>query len=88
MEINKKRIKRTYPGITFTNIAFDHMLYVFAVNNSTEPVAGVVDGLPYSSEIKVKNLRGEDDTMTVPEGNWEFELAPYGVAGWVIYREK
>ena len=48
----------------------------------------MIDGLPYSSEIKVKNLWGEDDTMTVPEGNWEFELAPYGVAGWVIYREK
>ncbi|MBE6403373.1 MAG: hypothetical protein E7039_06595 [Lentisphaerae bacterium] len=88
VEIAKKRIKKTYEGVSFVNIAYDHMRYVFVINNTTEPVAGIVDGLPYSSEIKVKNLWGEDDTMTVPEGNWEYELPPYGVAGWVIYREK
>ena len=88
VEIAKKRIQKTYEGISFVNIAYDHMRYVFVINNTTEPVAGVVDGLPYSSEIKVKHLWDAADNMTVPEGNWEYELPPYGVAGWVIYREK
>ena len=88
VKIVVSRKEHTYPGITLSNIAFDHMRYIFAVNNTTEPVAGVIDGLPYSSEIKVKPLWGDGETMTVPEGNWEFDLPPYGVAGWVIYREK
>ncbi|MBE6367963.1 MAG: hypothetical protein E7052_08680 [Lentisphaerae bacterium] len=88
VKITAARKEHTFPGLTMDNIAFDHMRYVFAVNNTTEPVAGVIDGLPYSSEIKVRPLWGGGETMTVPEGNWEFELPPYGVAGWVIYREK
>ncbi len=88
VEIAKKKLKKTYPAVSFENIAYDHMRYVFVINNTTQPVAGVIDGLPYSSEIKVKPLWGGEETMTVPEGNWEYELPPYGVAGWVLYREK
>ncbi len=84
MKGGKKPVE--YEAVTLTNIAYDHMRYVFVVNSANEPVAGVIDGLPYGSDVKAMPLWGNGEVMTVPEGNWEFELPAYGVAGWVLYR--
>ena len=74
------------PPVTLANFACDRRRYVLVVNSAEEPVSGMVRGLPYGSDVMVKELWSELPGWIAPEGEFEVELPPLGVRCFEIRR--
>lgn len=73
------------PTLSFRNLAYGNTRYLILVNSANTPVKAVVDDLPYSARMTVKNIFSDEPEMVVPEGNFEVDLAPLGVAVFKVF---
>ncbi len=78
----------TYPSVSMANYSWENRRYVFLVNSSAQTLKVIVSGLVYGSGVTVKGVFDPKLEFTAPEGDFEVELKPFGVAGFEIYWKK
>ncbi len=87
LELTVAKKKVEMPAVALANFAYDHLRYVFVVNSSNEPVSGMVRGLVYGGDVMVRDMWSDAPAWHAPEGEFEVELPPLGVAAYVVYRQ-
>jgi hypothetical protein len=65
--------EKTYPTISFANIAYKNSRYLILVNSANEPVEAILDGLVYGSKVTIHDIF-KKSKFTAPEGQVEMKF--------------
>lgn len=86
--LKERKQEITYPAVSMANYSWENRRYVFLVNSTSQKLKLVVSGLVYGSGVTVKGIFDEGGEFTAPEGDFEVNLGPLGVAAFQIYLKK
>jgi hypothetical protein len=84
LELNFKKIHKTYPSVNFANIALGNRRLLVVVNSANEKVEVKFSGFP--EKIKTVNAFTSAPDSAPDKGNLKIALKPLEVRGFVFYK--